>query len=295
MNAAIIAGAAVALILLLRRKKALEVVQEKVNFEVDRLRSKFSVNQNLAMAVEFASFGGGAGFALGGPIGFVVGTGVGWVAGLIALAIRGGVRMGLEVRNAIAAQFRELGFPNEAAAMDFLIFAVYLVSTNRCLTVCENGQIQVPFLPDRAHWGGESQAGTIEGYVDTFWSMLFPSTVQPDKCTTALRELISRNGHGSREYIDGYQVGTPDRPVHFDLALPPGRWGGTKKGGSLEDVPFLATLAPALDVPHMRRRIYTGLLRENPTALKLALRWSATKFGVQNASWLNEAIDTLGD
>jgi len=68
----------------------------------------------------------------------------------------------------------------------------------------------------------------------------------------------------------------------------------TREGEILEDVPFLNTIQPRLDVNHSRRKVFTGLLKENPAALKLALRWSAPFFGVQNEPWLDEAIETLG-
>lgn len=281
---AAIAGAALIAILMLRRKKnLLQSVSSESAPDIANLQNQYSVQENLTQAAEMAAMGGGAGAALGGPIGFVVGTAVGWAAGLIALAIRGGVRMGLEIRKIVRKKYRELGFPNETPANEFLLFATMMGATSRILAIDRFGKVYVPYYEDNGKNYPEASTfnrQSLESYIDTFWTAF----TEFRKYTPELADIISRLGrlpYGNPAYLT------------LDLEMG-GKWTQTGEGKPLEDVPFLWTKKPRLGKPVPKElMVYTGRLAENPLAYQMALRWAARKFGVQNEPWCVSAINAL--
>lgn len=277
----LIAGAALVAILLLRKKKdVLKDVKDKSTPDIIALQNQYSVTENLTQAVEFASYGAGIGATLGGPIGLVVGAAVGWAAGLIALALRGGVRMGLEIRRIVRSKYREMGFPKQAD--EFLLFATMLGATSRALGIGSDGNLYVPISGNHAiDWPASFDRTSLESYMDTFWGVL----TGYERNTPELNAIIARLARPNWPPIDA--------PVIHKLSLVPGKWRGTDEGQSLEDVPYLNSMNPRLDVPWGGKLVYFGRLAESPLAYKVALKWAAKKFGVSNEPWCISAIEQI--
>lgn len=277
----VIAGAALVVILSLRRKKDIPPsVSDKSAPDIIRLQNQYSVAENLTQAVEFASYGGGIGATLGGPIGLVVGTAIGWAAGLIALALRGGVRMGLEIRKIVRNKYREMGFP--AQADEFLLFATMLGATSRALGIGSDGNVYLPISGNHAiDWPASFDRQSLESYIDTFWGVL----AGYERNTPELNAIIAR--------LDRPHWPPIDAPVVHSISLVPGKWRGTDAGQSLEDVPYLNSMNPRLHKPWGGKLVYFGRLAESPLAYKVALKWAAKKFGVSNEPWCVSAIEQI--
>lgn len=283
-------GALIAIIALRSRKKidAITSISQESAPRISQLQQDYSLGENLTRAAELVAMGAGAGAGIGGPIGGVVGAAVGWAAALIAAALRGGVEMGAEIRKMIRNQYKEAGFPNTTQAMEFLTFATYLGATDVPFGVGEDGRV---YLAKNAPRGDSARRDNIEGFINTFWSVL----LNFERVSPALKRFYNERGYypggsAERPYGDSRNQGV----LYFRIEMPDGRWKGTKPGQSLADVPWLSTKHPECGVLVQGvRMVYTGLLRENPGAYRVALSWAAKTYGVQNEAWALNAVNAI--